>query len=298
MKLYPFTLLLSCWSSLFFSNHNQNQGFTQVLPGTDIAIEMVYIPSTGKNTAKVKDTNTSTAIYISKYEITWDLYKLFLERTIDKEENMDRLDQVNISVDGVTGATAPYVDMSIGMGSGAGLPVCNVTPLSASRFCQWLSARTGRFYRLPTEQEWEVSALAGAESTYFFGENVEELNEYAWISENSDRTYHPVGEKKPNRYGLYDVYGNVAEWALRKKMDNENNREEFTPVLKGGGYHMYAKDISTAVYITPVPAWKERDPQFPRSKWWYTDAGFAGFRIVSPEKTPPESEFTQYWNVQ
>jgi formylglycine-generating enzyme required for sulfatase activity len=294
MKLYPFIFLFSSWSTLFLFNHNQNQGFTQVLPGTDITIKMAYIPSTGQYT--VKDANTSNAIYISKYEVTWDLYKLFLERTIDKEENKDRLDQVNISVDGVTGATTPYVDMSIGMGSGAGLPVCNVTPLSASRFCQWLSARTGRFYRLPTEQEWEVSALAGAESTYFFGENVDELNEYAWMSENADRTYHPVGEKKPNMYGLYDVYGNVAEWALRKKMDI--TEEKFIPVLKGGGYHMPAKEINTQVILTPKSAWKERDPQFPRSKWWYTDAGFAGFRIVSPEKTPPESEFPLYWNVQ
>ena len=67
-------------------------------------------------------------------------------------------------------------------------------------------------YRLPTEAEWEYAARAGTESTYFFGNDAEDLGDYAWYDDNSDNTSHPVGQKKANPWGLFDVYGNVTEF--------------------------------------------------------------------------------------
>jgi formylglycine-generating enzyme required for sulfatase activity len=100
---------------------------------------------------------------------------------------------------------------------GSKLPVDNVSWLDAVSFCQRLSELTaekaaGRLYRLPTEAEWEYACRAESATKYCFGDNEAELNKYAWTTVNSNDSTHPVGKLKPNRWGLYDMHGNVWEW--------------------------------------------------------------------------------------
>ena len=90
-------------------------------------------------------------------------------------------------------------------------PVEQVSWNEAAEFCKKLSEKTRQTFRLPTEAEWEYACRAGSKTTYFFGDKPADLNEYAWYSYGGKNVSHPVGQKKPNAWGLYDMYGNVME---------------------------------------------------------------------------------------
>ena len=314
-------LLFLFQSSLAFTQEIKTH--TQEIAGSNLSIEMVSIPkgtftmgSPENEKHHYKDEAPThkvavDAFWMSKFEITWDLYNLFVNRAIDKIKNPTKASQVNNDIDAVSGATVPYVDMSLGMGTGEDLPVANITHHAASKFCEWLSAKTGHFYRLPTEAEWEYAARAGTTTAFHFGDNEELLDKYAWYYGNSDDTYHKVGQKEPNPWGLYDMYGNVAEWTLDQYLPEAyKSRENMTanpveyPVkeyprsVRGGSYYDDAEYLRSAARLGSTENWKMRDPQFPKSKWWNTDAPFVGFRIVRLENPPKEIDYIKYWGPQ
>ena len=120
-------------------------------------------------------------------------------------------------------------------------PVEQVTWAESQEFVQKLSKENAKWsFRLPTEAEWEYVAKAGTTSPYFFDDTDSTLSEYAWFAANSKETTHPVGEKKPNPWGLYDIYGNVWEWV----QDADHGNYEGAPTdgsawdKMGGMYHI------------------------------------------------------------
>jgi formylglycine-generating enzyme required for sulfatase activity len=92
------------------------------------------------------------------------------------------------------------------------MPVIDVSWEDGQAYVKWLTRKAGKPYRLLSEAEWEYACRAGSEAAYCFGDSSEELGDYAWYDGNSGGRTHPVGEKKPNAFGLYDMHGNVREW--------------------------------------------------------------------------------------
>ncbi len=130
------------------------------------------------------------------------------------------------------------------------LPVINVSWQDAQDYADWLSKKTGKIFRLPTEAEWEYAARAGSAAAYFWGEPADQADKYAWYSRNSGGKAHPVGEKLPNQRGLYDTAGNVWEWVAdcyhesyrgaladgRTAWEDGNGCDSGQRVLRGGSW--------------------------------------------------------------
>ncbi|WP_339650638.1 formylglycine-generating enzyme family protein [uncultured Salegentibacter sp.] len=320
MRYIKFFVTCLTLASVEFYGQDKLENYVQEFSGTDLEIKMIAIPggefqmgSSLEEFGHYEDEAPLHKVQIdpfwmASHEITWKLFKLYLERPLNDLPLENKAKDVTIKVDAISGATVPYVDMSLGMGTGDGMPVVNITYLAAQKFCKWLSAKTGYFYRLPTEAEWEYAARAGNQSAYHFGDNPDDLDEYAWFYENSDGHYHAVGSKKPNQWGLYDMHGNVAEWTLDAySADTYKNREDLIPnpfavpeneyphSVRGGSYYDDAEYLRSAARLGSSENWKMRDPQFPKSKWWNTDAQFVGFRIVRDPNPPAASDYEKYW---
>jgi formylglycine-generating enzyme required for sulfatase activity len=249
--------------------------------------------------------------WMSRHEITWDLYNLFVTRELDSKQRPKTVEsEVQLDVDAVTGATTPYVEMSFGMGVDNYPAIC-MTQLAAVKFCEWLSAMTGHFYRLPTEAEWEYACRAGTDSAFSFGDDPNLLTDYAWFGENSQDKYQKVGTKKANPWGLYDMHGNVAEWTLDQYVPTIYSKREqietnplvqgekvYPKVVRGGSWMDNTNRLRSAARRPSSKKWKRRDPQIPKSKWWHTDAPVVGFRVVRPLKTPSVEEQKKYWKYE
>jgi formylglycine-generating enzyme required for sulfatase activity len=199
--------------------------------------------------------------------------------------------------------------MTFGMGK-EGYPAICMTQLAAKKYCEWLSAKTGRYYRLPTEAEWEYACRAGTTTAYSFGDDPQKLGDYAWYFDNSNEAYHKVGLKKPNPWGLHDMHGNVAEHVLDRydpmffqqlKASGMTARHPYNPpnalenrAVKGGSWDDDPEALRSAARRGSHKDWKIQDPQIPQSQWYYTDALFCGFRVVRPLREPPAEEKAKF----
>ncbi len=296
--------------------------YTNTIPGTAVTYVMVPIPggeflmgSPETERGRKPDEGPQHRVKISpfwmgKFEVTWNEYELFMypddEKKLRAQYPSDP--EVDKLSDAITRPSKPYVEMSFGMGK-EGYPAIAMTQHAANKYCQWLSAKTGHFYRLPTEAEWEYACRAGTKTAYFFGDDAAPLGEYAWTGQNSDFKYHKVGEKKPNPWGLHDILGNVLEFCLDQYdpdyyktcgefvVDPWNKATKPYPhSVRGGSWD----DDDPALFRSAARryserAWKATDPQLPKSIWYFSDVQWCGFRIVRPLKVPPPEELAKYW---
>ena len=268
------------------------KAYAQTIPGTDISYEMAPIPAgmfqmSGRH-VKLDE------FWMSKHEVTWDEYRLFMFPKDPKDD----------VVDAVSRPTRPYVEMSFGMGLN-GFPAISMTQHAANKYAQWLSARTGHFYRLPTEAEWEYACRAGSTTD---GVPAAQLAESAWYADNSADKYQKAAAKKPNAWGLYDMQGNVMEWTLDAYAPLTPapgpllvnpwtpSTKPYPQVVRGGGWMSDASQCQCTSRVGSDASWKMQDPQLPKSIWYLTDAQWLGFRLVRPRRIPPAGQMYKMWN--
>ncbi|MCF6223819.1 MAG: formylglycine-generating enzyme family protein [Flavobacteriaceae bacterium] len=292
----------------------------QKIEPTDVFFEMIQVPGAiykmgvvNSGSTQISDKNPLhlaqiDSMWVGKYEVTWEIFELFLA------ENKTLFDSIpkekSIKIDAITRPSPPFEDPSLGMGK-KNYPVVSISPYAAITFCKWLSTVTGRFYRLPTEAEWEYICKGGSANVDFFSDKINVLNQYAWSYENSDYQYAEIGQKLPNAFGIYDILGNVAEWTLdfyddefyKKNQDtisiNPWNipRKLHPRVFRGGSWNDDLKDISSTNRGKSGFYLQKNDPQIPKSFWWYTDSSYIGFRLVSPNKQPTKEEAKKFWRI-
>jgi len=299
------------------------KGYTNVIPGTDVPYAMVAIPGgeflmgspsgeAGRKPAEGPQHRVKVSpFWIGQFEVSWDQFIPYMYPDDEKKLrlNFPSDTEVDMVSDAVTRPTKPYVDMSFGMGK-AGFPAIAMTQHAANKFCHWLSARTGHFYRLPTEAEWEYACRAGTTTAFAFGDDADKLKDYAWYFDNANDKYQKVGKKLPNAWGLFDMHGNVREWTLdqfdencyatfagQNVIENPWNKaaKPYPHSARGGSWFDDAAELRSAARIASTKQWKMTDPQLPKSRWWLSDATWIGIRLVRPLKVPPQEEMVKYW---
>ncbi len=281
--------------------------YIETIPGSDVKFAMIAIPggtylmgSPCSEPGRAEDEGpqhpvTIRPFWMGKMEVTWDEYDLYWKKQEGAEQ--PKPTPQDKAADAVSRPTPPYADETFGHGR-EGNPVLCITHHAAMEYCRWLSAKTGKPYRLPTEAEWEYACRAGTKTAYSFGDDPKQLGDYAWLAGNSEDVAHPVGKKKPNPWGLYDMHGNVAEWCVDQyKKDSYvtfpadkatlspvllPTADRFSNVARGGSWADQPARLRSAARRGSDKSWIRQDPQRPQSIWWLTDAEFVGFRVVRP----------------
>lgn len=298
--------------------------FEEIVPGTSIKFKMVAIPagefkmgSPDNEQLRLEDEGPVRDVSLDQYfiaetEVTWDQYWAFFAETLSEgrtlPESVYANNGSNPDVDAISGPTPPFGIPDQGWGSGD-RPAITMTHYSAEVFCMWLSKKTGRNYRLPTEAEWEYAARGGSETPYFFegkpnkfysenfwsklfGIDTVGMNRYVSYMQNSNGKTKEPREVLANPFGLKNMYGNVMEYCADKyaadaysktdsKVSNPINLEGEEWVVRGGNYQSDADKLRSASRgFTEHVKWLKTDPQQPKSIWWYSDIKGIGFRVV------------------
>lgn len=305
VSLLLFSLSLAAQNTAAFN------AYEQTLPGSSIRFKMVPInagsytigsPAAEKGRQPDEGPQrkiTLSAFWMGEHEVTYDEFLLFFN---------DEAASRNSETDAVTRPTPQYIDLSWGMGKQGGYPVNSMSQRTALMYCRWLSQKTGQFYRLPTEAEWEYACRAGSRTRFYFGDDENQLKNYAWFAGNSKNKYQKVKQKKPNAWGLYDMLGNVSEWTLDQYDEQyyaglkDGSTDPLNPArstyprsVRGGGYTDKPAALRSASRLGSAPAWNKRDPQIPKSKWWLTDGMSVGFRLVRPALQPSKEEVDAFF---
>ncbi|MBR5735979.1 MAG: SUMF1/EgtB/PvdO family nonheme iron enzyme [Bacteroidales bacterium] len=298
--------------------------YTETVPGTTAAIKMIAVPggsftigSPEGEAFRKADEGPQRRVEVSPFfmaevETTWDQFWAFYNETMSEGRTPPAVIYANNSrddIDAVSGPTPPFgaPDQGWGMGS---RPAITMTHYAAETFCQWLSLKTGRKYRLPTEAEWEYAARGGTTDPYWFEGNPRKFSQEGFLrsvfkadtagiarnavyaANSGNRTQEP-GRVAANPFGLKNMLGNVMEycsdWYAEDAyktlqdgaVDPKGPQSGSEYVVRGGSYASDAADLRCAARgSTRHDDWLRTDPQNPKSIWWYSDIKGIGFRVV------------------
>jgi formylglycine-generating enzyme required for sulfatase activity/nitrate/TMAO reductase-like tetraheme cytochrome c subunit len=296
--------------------------YTEFIPGTTVSFDMVAIPGGTFEMGSPESEPyhradegpihgvTVSPFWMGRVEVTWDEFEAWYRATRAEGRTDTRTTEV-AGVDALTGATPPYVPPDQGWGKGD-RPAITMTYFAAEQYTRWLSAVTGKRYRLPTEAEWEYAARAGATGPYFFegdprrlterrfrnrlfGRNTAVLDSFVvHVGNSSGRTKLP-SEVAPNAFGLVNMLGNVREFCIdwyapdtyRERagggaiVDPRGPVAGTEHVVRGGSFRSDPAGVRLATRDhTRTEQCLMTDPQAPKSRWWYSDCTDVGLRVV------------------
>jgi formylglycine-generating enzyme required for sulfatase activity len=296
------------------------ENFTEQVPGTGVSFSMVALPGGTFNmgspeSEKFRDPDegpvrkvTLSPFWIGQAEVSWDEYLAFFRATGSQGRTEGQVIKRK-NVDAISGPTPPWGAPDQGWGKGS-RPAITMTWHAADVYCKWLSQKTGKKYRLPTEAEWDYACRAGTYTPYFFPGDPKKFSSegflkkilrpdtsviasYVVYQRNSNARTKEPGSVKANPFGLKNMAGNIAEFCLdyyspdTYRMDSTAAVNPRGPlkgpehVIRGGSFKSDAKDVRSAARdFTRTKAWLVTDPQMPKSIWWYSDVIEVGFRVV------------------
>ena len=208
--------------------------YDEAIPGTVVSFRMVAVPE--------------ARIWLGRTEVTWEEFEAWY---LSEEEEGE--------VDAVARPSPFYFPHDRGWGAGR-RPAVGISRHAAERYCAWLSRRTNRAYRLPTEAEWAMAC---------------EGSEPGWTRETAGGRTHETGSRPPNPLGLCDMLGNVWEYC-----SNDWDVDDPRPVMRGGSWDDPAASVSCGSRRPLPEEWNESDPQRPKSVWWLADGPYVGFRLA------------------
>ena len=305
--------------------------YTMKIPGTDVSLEMVPVPggefligSPEDEEGRAEDEGPQVKVvvdpmWVGKTEITWAQYKpyMYLYGIFKEFESRgERKVTDENRVDAITAPTELYdPTFTFEFGEEDNQPAVTMTQYAAQQFTKWLSRVTGQQYRLPTEAEWEYAARGGVTTAYSFGASAETLDDFAWSFDNSGLEAPLVGGKKPNAYGLFDMHGNAAELTVNEYTEDGYARYAdkqpvkavemvvwsewaYPVVVRGGSWEMEAEQLRSASRLaSDDELWKEEDPNFPKSPWWFTNdpARGVGFRLFRSHTPLTDNAIKNFW---
>ncbi len=224
-----------------------------------VALEPLTLPIAGTSvTLEMRPIAGPTgSFYAATTEATWDLYDAFIFN-LDTDAGESTAES-----DAVTRPSKPYVLADRGYGH-ADFAALSISPAAAEQFVEWLSVKTGRNFRIPTVAELEHLLVSS-------GVAADALSDHGWFEENADYSTHEVATKTVDANGLYDVWGNVSEYA---------KTPEGTYIVLGGSFIDPVADVSLDWRHDFTPDWNADDPQVPKSKWWLASNDWVGLRLV------------------
>jgi len=210
------------------------------------AFELVRVPEGG--------------FWLGRAEVTWDEYLLYCNFDNSAPQGVDAVARPSKPLD-----THPY-DRRWGLGR---RPAVGMSWTAARGYCEWLAARTGRPFRLPTEAEWELACAAPPGP----------LDAHAWHAGNSGGRTQEVGKRLPDARGFHDLLGNLWEYCANPA----DPAQPEVAVLRGGSWRDPASALSPAARLVFDEDWVLRDPNFPPGVWWVPEGDHLGFRVLLPE---------------
>lgn len=261
VSVLVFAALVGCIGEVEGRSIQATKSYVETLEGTTASFEMVPVPAGAMPDSTGAPAIPTSGFWLSATEIPWDVYDVYVFGLDKTAEATAGSAAAAAAADAVAKPSKPYVLPGDAFGH-AGFPALGMTARAAEHFVEWLSAKTGRAYRLLTEAEWEYACgLATAEAA---------LDDAAWHKGNADGSTHPVGEKAGG-LEIHDMLGNASEWVRGR---------DGQPVVKGGSYRDAPAEVTCKARRVQTKAWNMTDPQLPKSTWWLSDGHFVTMRVA------------------